>query len=67
MLRKGATFTLPTKCRHANIMQGSRNKYYPTVWRFLPRHLLLDLAVESEVITLRGKSARRTIVYLILV
>lgn len=49
MLRKGATFTLPTKSRYANIMQGSRHKYYPKseAWRFLPRHPLLDLAVES--------------------
>ena len=65
MLRKGATFTLPEKCRHDDIMQGSRNKYYPKVWRFLPRHLLPDLAVEREAITLRGKSARRSIVLLI--
>ena len=29
MLPKGATFTLPTKSRYANIMQGSEIKYYP--------------------------------------
>jgi len=29
MLRKGATFTLLTKSRYANIMQGSEIKYYP--------------------------------------
>ena len=45
---KGATFTLPTKYRDSTLckirgLNTTRNE----VWRFQPRHLLLDLAVES--------------------
>ena len=48
MLRKGATFTLPPKYRYSTLckirgLNTTRNE----VWRFQPRHLLLDLAVES--------------------
>ena len=66
MLRKGATFTLPTKYRDSTLckirgLNTTRNK----VWRFQPRHLCLTLQLKVSVITLRRKSARRSIVYLI--
>ena len=66
MLRKGATFTLPTKYRDSTLckirgLNTTRNE----VWRFQPRHLCLTLQLKVSVITLRRKSARRSIVYLI--
>ena len=48
MLRKGATFTLPTKYRYSTLCKiRGLNTTRHEVWRFQPRHLLLDLAVES--------------------
>ena len=66
MLRKGATFTLPEKSLYTTLckirgLNTTRNE----AWRFQPRHLCLTLQLKVLAITLRRKSARRSIVYLI--
>ena len=67
MLRKGATFTLPTNADTPTLCKVRGINTTQRCGDFCPDTCCYDLAVESEVITLRGKSDRRTIVYLILV
>lgn len=47
MLRIGATFTLLTKYRHTTLGKVRSINTTRKEWRFLFRHLLLDLAVAS--------------------
>ena len=66
MLRKGATFTLPTKYRDSTLCKiRGLNTTQMRCGDFSPDTCCLTLQLKVSVITLRRKSARRSIVYLI--
>ena len=68
MLRKGATFTLPTKYRESTLCKiRGLNTTQMRCGDFSPDTCCLTLQLKVSVITLRRKSARRSIVDLILV